>query len=303
MALSEAQILNRAYWIEKIRRFDGDFIVSVRSLEQELRAELDSLGLIGLIGHLELCGVIPESFRHDSSEEKLYSKYTDILLALAFEQLGLTSLVLTERADAADVECVSQNLSFVADAKAFRLSRTAKNQKDFKINSMHTWKRGKPFAMVVCPLYQLPSSQSQIYQQASTMNVCIFSYAHLVVLLRLVPLFGQARVLGLLHQLFQVVAAMNPSKDALFYWRSINSEILRFADEVQEIWIEEKENSSLALAILKNEALTHLANERQRIMQLSRAEAIAELVKSHNVDSRIQVITKVSSNQLFEVQQ
>ena len=89
MALSEAQILNRAYWIEKIRRFDGDFIVSVRSLEQELRAELDSLGLIGLIGHLELCGVIPESFRHDSSEEKLYSKYTDILLALAFEQLGL----------------------------------------------------------------------------------------------------------------------------------------------------------------------------------------------------------------------
>ncbi|MEY4530195.1 MAG: hypothetical protein RLZZ156_916 [Deinococcota bacterium] len=303
MALSEAQILNRAYWIERIRRFDGDFIVSVRSLEQQLRAELDNLGLIGLIGHLELCGVIPESFRHDSSEEKLYSKYTDILLALAFEQLGLTSLVLTERADAADVECVSQNLSFVADAKAFRLSRTAKNQKDFKINSMHTWKRGKPFAMIVCPLYQLPSSQSQIYQQASTMNVCIFSYAHLVVLLRLVSFLGQARVLGLLHHLFQVVAAMNPSKDALFYWKAINLEILRFADEVQEIWIEEKENSSFALAILKNEALTHLANERERIMQMSRADAIAELLKSHNVDSRIQVITKVSSNQLFEVQQ
>ncbi len=302
MALSETQILNRTHWVEKIRQFDGDFIVSVRSLEQQLRAELGSLGLVGLIGHLEFCGVIPESFRHDSSEEKLYSKYTDILLALAFEQLGLTSSVLTERADAADVECVSQNLSFVADAKAFRLSRTAKNQKDFKINSMHTWKRGKPFAMVVCPLYQLPSSQSQIYQQASTMNVGIFSYAHLVVLLRLVPFLGQARVLELLQRLFQVVAAMNPSKDALFYWKAINLEILRFADEVQEIWIEEKENSSLALAILKDEALTHLANERQRVMQMSRADAIAELLKSHNVDSRIQVITKVSSNQLFEVQ-
>lgn len=94
---------------------------------------------------------------------------------------------------------------------------------------------------------------------------------------------------------------MNPSKDALFYWKAINLEILRFADEVQEIWIEEKENSSLALAILKDEALTHLANERQRVMQMSRADAIAELLKSHNVESRIQVITKVSSNQLFEV--
>lgn len=77
MALSETQILNRPHWVEKIRQFDGDFIVSVRSLEQQLRAELGSLGLVGLIGHLEFCGVIPESFRHNSSEEKLYSKYTD----------------------------------------------------------------------------------------------------------------------------------------------------------------------------------------------------------------------------------
>ena len=34
------------------------------------------------------CGVIPESFNHDSTEEKLYSKYTDVLLAKALEYLG-----------------------------------------------------------------------------------------------------------------------------------------------------------------------------------------------------------------------
>ncbi len=72
--------------------------------------------------------------------------------------------------------------SFVADAKVFRLSRTAKNQKDFKIQAMDNWKFGKPFAMVVCPLYQIPSKNSQIYQQASARNVCIFSYSHLAVL-------------------------------------------------------------------------------------------------------------------------
>lgn len=93
--------------------------------------------------------------------------------------------MLTERADAADVESFAKEYSFVADAKVFRLSRTAKNQKDFKIQAMDFWKRGKPFAMVVCPLYQLPSRNSQIYQQACMRNVCILSYSHLAVLTRL----------------------------------------------------------------------------------------------------------------------
>ncbi len=56
--------------------------------------------------------------------------------------------------------------SFVADAKAFRLSRTAKNQKDFKVQAMDDWKHSKTYAMVVCPVYQLLTRTSQIYQQA-----------------------------------------------------------------------------------------------------------------------------------------
>ena len=98
----------------------------------------------------------------------------------------MKSHVLTERADAADVEVVSNEFSFVADAKVFRLSRTAKNQKDFKIAAMNGWKRGKPYAMVVCPLYQLPTRSSQIYHQAGSLNVCIFSYSHLATLVSLV---------------------------------------------------------------------------------------------------------------------
>ena len=60
--------------------------------------------------------------------------------------MGFTSIVLKERANVADVECVCNDYSFVADAKAFRLSRTAKNQKDFKVQAMDNWKYGKPFA-------------------------------------------------------------------------------------------------------------------------------------------------------------
>jgi hypothetical protein len=302
MALSEAQILNRTYWVQKIQQLNGDFTSCVNTMQIQLRSELDDLGLEALIGHLEFCGVIPEAYGHDSTQEKLYSKYTDILIALAFEQLGMTSLVLTERSNAADVECVTTDYGFVADAKAFRLSRTAKNQKDFKVAALHTWKYGKPFAMIVCPLFQLPSRKSQIYQQASERNVCIFSYAHLIVLLRLNVVIGESKTLALLHRVFQLVMSMNPSQDAITYWKVINLEMFGSTKKTQAIWLLEKENASLALSILKEEALTHLAQERERIMRMSRAAAITELLKSNQLDSRIKVISKVSSNSLFEVQ-
>jgi hypothetical protein len=39
------------------------------------------------------------------------------------------------RADSADVEGATKDYTIVGDAKAFRLSRTAKNQKDFKVTT------------------------------------------------------------------------------------------------------------------------------------------------------------------------
>lgn len=149
--ISEAQINNRSCWIDEISKLSGDFGADSDKVKEEMAQEITTNGIDTLIGHLRLCGAIPEQYDHDSSEEKLYSKYTDIVLSESYEAIGLTSLVLTERADAADVECVAKDYSFVADAKAFRLSRTAKNQKDFKVEAMNGWKKGKPYAMVVCP--------------------------------------------------------------------------------------------------------------------------------------------------------
>jgi len=83
-------------------------------------------------------GVIPEDIAHDSSEEKLYSKTSDIIFAKALECIGLDVHVLRERSNAADIvaRSIYHDYSMVGDAKAFRLSRTAKNAKDFKVDSM-----------------------------------------------------------------------------------------------------------------------------------------------------------------------
>lgn len=254
-----------------------------------------------MIGHLRLCGAIPEGYGHDSSEEKLYSKYTDIVIHEAYTSMGLTSVVLKERADVADVECECEDFGFVADAKAFRLSRTAKNQKDFKVQAMDGWKRGKPFAMLVCPVYQLPSRTSQIYEQAAARSVCICTYTHLAVFTRYAETSGWDKAIGLLHGVFRAVEAMNPSKDARAYWYTVNRTFLDADRRIADVWREEKMASVESVRVAQEEALSYLAGERRRIMRLSRREAIQEVLQWRKLDSRMKAVRSVKDNGLMEI--
>lgn len=134
---------------------------------------------------LRQIGTIPESISHDSAEEKLFSKASDMVLSRAFRELGLKSAVLHERGDSADVTAKSRihGYTFVADSKAFRLSRTAKNQKDFKISALSSWRKDNDYAVLCSPYFQYPAKSSQIYAQALSSNVCLFSWEHLIFML------------------------------------------------------------------------------------------------------------------------
>ena len=129
------------------------------------------------------CGIIPELLEHDSSEEKLWAKYCDILLAQTWTHLSIPAEVLRARGNSADVFGRTHNYSIVGDAKAFRLSRTAKNQKDFKVQALNDWRKSNTYACLVSPLYQYPRRGSQIYEQAIERNVTLLSYTHLKFLL------------------------------------------------------------------------------------------------------------------------
>lgn len=74
------QIEKRKYWIEEISHLSGNFGVDAEKVEQEIETEIKNDGIEALIGHLRLCGAIPEIYGHDTSEEKLYSKYTDVVI-------------------------------------------------------------------------------------------------------------------------------------------------------------------------------------------------------------------------------
>ncbi|MEA1970167.1 MAG: HindIII family type II restriction endonuclease [Thermodesulfobacteriota bacterium] len=78
--IAEKQIKRRKFWIDELIRLSGDFGVDAEKVEDELDQEIKNDGIEALLGHLRLCGAIPEQYSHDSSEEKLYSKYTDVVI-------------------------------------------------------------------------------------------------------------------------------------------------------------------------------------------------------------------------------
>ena len=78
----------RSNWIDQISRLSGDFGVDSDRVEREIAEEVSEDGIAPLLGHLRLCGAIPEGYSHDSSEEKLYSKYTDVVIHQAFTAMG-----------------------------------------------------------------------------------------------------------------------------------------------------------------------------------------------------------------------
>ena len=87
-------------------------------IEIKLRNFKEEKGLDCFIDLFRLSANIPEPLKPDSSEEKVYSKYTDTLLCLMFNFIGIPSEVLAARSDSADVVSVDKQygLDFVSDA-------------------------------------------------------------------------------------------------------------------------------------------------------------------------------------------
>jgi len=234
------------------------------------------------------CGVIPESFAHDSTEEKLYAKYSDILLARAFTYMGIESKVIKERADAADVEGKTAQYSIIVDGKVFRLSRTAKNQKDFKVEALDKWRKGKDFACLISPLYQYPKNKSQIYSQAIGRNVTLLSYIHLYfILCQDHPERFDYR------QLWLVGKKMRRTKEATKYWERIDETLCQILgkdiDSLQEV-------KELETALLKQAAgaeMGYINGRIKLIKSLSHEEAIGKLIRTEKLDKKIAQIKKI----------
>lgn len=270
-----------------IAKICGDEATTFKERTELLFAKLNVLDRAGVTAHIEYGGVIPESYSHDSSEEKLFAKYCDYLLARALGELGMKSEVIEERADSADVSAQVRKYSLVGDAKAFRLSRTAKNQKDFKVEALNQWKKDSDYACLVCPLYQYPTKTSQIYDQAIRYNVTLLSFTHLGFLLRAEKIKTDE-----FDKIWKVSSTLASGKEAVPYWSAVSRQVAAGAGKSIEEWEKYLLESKGLLYKQAKEQLAFWESEKERIRRMEHDEAVEALIAALRIDSNISMITR-----------
>lgn len=237
------------------------------------------------------CGILPEVFAHDSSEEKLWAKYSDIMLATALSFVEIPAEVLRTRGNAADVFGKSKAYSIVGDAKTFRLSRSAKNQKDFKVKALDDWRKANNYAVLVSPLIQYPKRESQIYAQAIDRNVTLLSYTHLSFLLDSHE--GQD-----LRPLWEIGNDLRKSlkekehQNSQVYWREIDKAICRIVgkkvQDLQKYKVLEIEKTKE----IGNEGIVYWQSKIKEYNELPKEEAVRLLIKAEKIEEKIKTIQK-----------
>lgn len=244
---------------------------------------------------LEEIGVIPEKIPHDSTEEKLFAKTADIVLCECFHRLGLQASVLQERVNSADVSGSSPiyGYSFTADAKTFRLSRTAKNQKDFKVQALSSWRGNANFAILVCPYFQYPRKESQIYKQALDWNVCLLSWEHLHFLLKNQikenPNTNLERIWNTSLEISTQTIHAN-AKERLNFLKA-DRDI--FCSVFNLEWNDWRQNLANSQAALKNRGREEVGFWKEKITEIrnySREKAVEELLTALKIEQKITVI-------------
>lgn len=240
-------------------------------------------------------GVIPESIVHDSTEEKLFAKASDAVLSRAFIELGLKSVVLAERGNAADVVAKSKyhDYSLVADAKAFRMSRTAKNQKDFKVESLDVWRVDNNYAVLASPYFQYPRKESQIYKQAVEHNVLLFTWEHILLMLeneiKETPDFSLETIWNWSSGYAGTVSVANSNKNFIKEFNEFFLDVFHLSmDQFKDSLI-----NDIALLKQRGDSGKHFWQGKiQEIQSMTREEAITELLIEKKIGSKIVTIDK-----------
>ena len=275
-----------------IREASSSTFTDASDMLEEAIFSLDRNDLLGVITEI---GIIPEDIGHDSSEEKLYTKASDILFAKALSEMGLQVEVLRERADSADIvaKSVYHNYSLVGDAKAFRLSRTAKNAKDFKVEAMAYWRRNNDFSVLACPYFQYPKSQSQVYKEALNNNISLFSWEYLYIMLKLNIVETESFSLRDVWNQSSIISKTTTVENSKScFLAKQNENLIKLFGILHEDFVEYFDETKKLVVDRGNEEIKFYKNEIARIKQLDRDTAVNQLLKALKIESKIETIKK-----------
>lgn len=280
---------------DKIVNLSQSASIRFTEASSEVKKYADELDRSSLIEIVREIGTIPEKIEAGSSAEKLFSKASDCILARCFSELGMPSVPVNERGNSADIVAKSllHGYTLVADAKTFRLSRTAKNQKDFKVDTLSNWRGSEhEFALLVAPYFHYPSNTSQIYSTALDRQVCLLSWEHILFLL----LNDAAETDTLsLESIWNapVRIARNKNSDRMnCHLPYINQMVCDRISKPIESFTEHLNSCKNYTRSRSQFELSYLNTEKEIITNLTRDEAISELLKSKKVMERASAIER-----------
>lgn len=266
---------------------------STESFEQKSRrvddfiSGLERKALAKLIGE---SGFIPETYAHDSSDEKLYAKAMDCLIAAALRHVGYDAQPTAERSDAADVLATKKRHGVVLDAKAFRLSRTALNPKDYKIEALSGWRTTNEFAALVAPLAGFPDRTSRLFTEALRFNVTLLTFSHLQFMLDT----GVADVdLSPVWGLGADVASEREDLhgDASEYWAELDTRFCDALDIELPRWVEARTRYFEDMTLAADREIERLQRDIERVREMEK-EQLAELaIRALGLEGKMAVIS------------
>lgn len=282
-------------FLDKILEISSDLkIESFKEQTKQVSSFVDVLSDENIKSIIKEIGTIPECIKASSSSEKLFSKSSDIILSRAFKMLGLKSKALDERGDSADVlaESVYHKYSLVADAKCFRMSRTAKNQKDFKVAALSNWRGGEnEYAVLVSPYFQYPKEESQIYKTALDENVCLLAWEHIYLLLEneiketenfsLEPIWESSKMIAR-------EAKVSSSKTC--FLPKVNKIVAKKLGFSESFFEENLNQCKLTIIARGSNEIAYCEDRIEDIKKLTKEQAIQELIKETKLEEKINVI-------------
>jgi len=205
--------------------------------------------------------------------------------------LSLDSEVLRTRGNSADVYSKTKNYTIVSDAKCFRLSRTAKNQKDFKVKALDDWRREDTYALLVSPLSQYPADKSQIYHQAVSQNVTLLSYVHLQFLI-------EKGIKGNLENLWKIAPfiskqyKLEEQKRGITYWNVVDNFVCQITKQPIGVLKKYKQQEISKTKEVGQEGINYWTSKIKEFKKLSREKAIRLLIKAQKIEQKIDTIKR-----------
>jgi len=237
-------------------------------------------------------GFIPERYAHDSSEEKLYAKAMDSLVAIALNRIGYRTEVSPERSNSADVTAAWTKGSahtIVLDAKAFRLSRTALNPKDYKIEALSTWKKGADYASLIGPVAGFPAGSSRLFAEAIRYNITLLTFSHLAFMLEhgvtsldaLSPVWNASTI---------VKEEVGTEPSAEQYWTRVDKIFCESLSAPLQKWHSARRAYFTAVLEIADEQIEYYEQLKRDIRLLSREELADRAIQAMKIDGRIGTI-------------